>query len=52
MGKSHSAYISDDDLAEWVRKKVEDGTFRSLGHAHEQGLRLLREEQESGAIDF
>lgn len=46
MGESHSAYIKDDELAEWVRERVDDGTFRSLGHAHQRGLELLRDEFE------
>jgi len=42
MGEKISIYVRDDKLYRWLERQVEAGTYRSLSHAFEEGLKLLR----------
>lgn len=41
-GDKFSVYIKDDKLIEWTQEKVKEGYFRSISHAFEWGLSLLK----------
>lgn len=51
MGQRVSAWIRDDDLAEWLDQKIKSGEFRSVGHGVEQSLKLYRE-REDDSINY
>lgn len=44
MGKTHSVYVKDDELNEWIEKQIEDGPFHNKAHLFSHAVEKLRKD--------